>query len=242
MNQPIFDRDTAIAENISLVEKVARRVAARLPPNVQLDDLKSAGFIGLLDAADKFSDEKGTPFRVYAEIRIRGAMMDELRAQDWVPRSVRDRHHKLTSTLKQLEEELGRKPSEHELAQKLEISVEELKRMRERSEIRSLISFEDMGGRSRPESDRRDPLESLPDPQQSTPELLMLEEADRLMISRALRELPERKRLVLKLYFFDDMKLREIGETLGVTESRVCQIQSEALKQLKLIVKRLQRG
>ena len=235
-----FDRESAVLDHASLVEKIARRIAARLPPTVELDDLKSAGFIGLLDAVEKFSDDKGTPFPVYAEIRIRGAMMDELRSQDWVPRSVRDRNAQLTLATRNLEAELGRPPTMVELSESLEISVSDLQRMQSRAQIKSLVSIEDLNQRKGDQGDRRDPLESIADPLQSSPETIFLASAERELVAEALKRLSERKRLVLHLYFFEEMKLREIGETLGVTESRVCQIQAEALSQLKPIIKRLQ--
>lgn len=236
-----FDRERAVIEHVALVEKIARRVAARLPASVEVDDLKSAGFIGLLDAIEKFSDDKETPFHVYAEIRIRGAMMDELRAQDWVPRSVRDRRARINRASRELEQRLGRTPTQTELSTELEISVSELERMEARSMIRSQISLEDLKSKHG-EDDGRDPLESIADPSQSSPEMIALQADEHSLLQEAIKQLSERKRLVLHLYFFEEMKLREIGETLGVTESRVCQIQSEAITQLKSIIKRLQSG
>ena len=242
MSQSTLNRDQVVSDYAPLVEKIARRLLARLPANVELDDLKSAGFIGLLDAAEKFSDDKGTPFSVYAEIRIRGAMMDELRSQDWVPRSVRDRSNQLKQAIRALEEKLGRDPSDHEIAAELEVSVDQLNQLRLKAEIKPLVLFEDLNQRRAARGGERDVLETFSDPEQLTPDL-HLEAADQNeLLLKAMKTLTERKRIVLQLYYFEEMKLREIGDALGVTESRVCQIQSEALGQLKLALKRLVKG
>ena len=234
-------RDNAISEYAYLVEKLAKRIIARLPPHVELDDLKSAGFLGLIDAIDKFSDEKGTPFTVYAEIRIRGAIMDELRAQDWVPRSVRDRNQRLTEATNELTHQLGRKPEESELAARLELNIEDLRRMQRRAEIKSLVSIEDLKNK-RDHSSGRDPLEMIADARQMEPSRYVERLDEEAMLSRALNLLRDRHQTVLRLYYFEDMKLKEIGEHLNITESRVSQILSESLDRLKVTLLRIERG
>lgn len=239
MTQVTLNRDQVVSDYAPLVEKIARRLRSRLPANVEIDDLKSAGFIGLLDAADKFSDDKGTPFPVYAEIRIRGAMMDELRAQDWVPRSVRERNAQLTRVTQTLLDQLGRQPSEAEIAHELGVEVSELNQLRVRSEIKPLLLIEDLNQRRVDRGEDRDVYEVISDPNQRPFDQLLETADEHSLLHQALFMVSERKRTVLQLYYFEEMKLREIGEMLGVTESRVCQLQAEALKQLKSIVKRL---
>jgi RNA polymerase sigma factor for flagellar operon FliA len=231
-----------IIEHAALVDKIAKRIVYRLPPNVELDDLKSAGFIGLIDAIEKYSDDKGTPFKVYAEIRIRGAIMDELRAQDWVPRSVRDRHQRLHDAERALQEKLGRKPSDQELAEALEISVDDLEKMRQRSEIKSLLSLDDLKSKKNQEDASRDVLEMLSDPNQMTPEAEFARADEFAMLDKVMLQLKEKQRLVLRLYYFEDMKLKEIGVHLNITESRVSQILSEALEKLKVMMHKLEKS
>ncbi|MAD60171.1 MAG: FliA/WhiG family RNA polymerase sigma factor [Myxococcales bacterium] len=235
-------RDNMIIEHAVLVDKIAKRIVYRLPPNVELDDLKSAGFIGLIDAIEKYSDDKGTPFKVYAEIRIRGAIMDELRAQDWVPRSVRDRHNKLQEAERNLQESLGRKPSDSELAGVLDISIEDLHKMRARSEIKSLLSLEDLKSSKNQDGTSRDALEMMSDPKQITPDLEIERNDEYAMLEQLMQRLKEKQRLVLRLYYFEDMKLKEIGVHLSITESRVSQILSEALSKLKVMINKLEKG
>lgn len=236
-----FQRDKAIAEYAPIVNKLAKRIITRLPSHVELDDLKSAGFLGLIDAIDKFSDEKGTPFTVYAEIRIRGAIMDELRAQDWVPRSVRDRHQRLAEAREELSRKLGQAPSDEELATHLGLRIEELHRMQKRAEIKSLLFIEDLKQR-RDDSDQRDPLEMIADKDQIGPEALVERLDEEALLNQALNTLRERHQTVLRLYYYEDMKLKEIGQHLNITESRVSQILTESLERLKVTLLRLERG
>ncbi len=237
-----FQRDESIVEYAPLVDKLAKRIISRLPSNVELDDLKSAGFIGLIDAIEKFSDEKGTPFSVYAEIRIRGAIMDELRSRDWVPRSVRDRNQKLQEAIQTLQLKLGRKPSESELAESLNCTLAELHQYQNRAEIKSLLSLEDLGQRRDSDGGSRDVLEMIADPEQDTPEDHIERVDEAAMLQLALSRLRPRQNTILRLYYFEDMKLREIGEHLNITESRVSQILSESLGRLKVVMHKLQRG
>ena len=137
------NRDQLIQEHAHLVDKIAKRIIARLPSNVELDDLKSVGIIGLIDAIEKYSDDKGNHFRVYAEIRIRGAIMDELRSQDWVPRSVRDRQNLIKKEYQKLSQHLGRSPSDQEMADGLEMSLEDFQSFSNKALGQTMISYED---------------------------------------------------------------------------------------------------
>ena len=231
------NRDQLIQEHAHLVDKIAKRIIARLPSNVELDDLKSVGIIGLIDAIEKYSDDKGNHFRVYAEIRIRGAIMDELRSQDWVPRSVRDRQNLIKKEYQKQSQILGRSPSDQEMAAGLEMTLEDFQSFSNKALGQTIISYEDLNTRS--EQSNRDILESIPDHLQSTPELILEQKQDFSLIYQALKKLPERQRMVLSLYYFEEMKLREIGELLGVTESRVSQIHAQAVQSLKPLLKDL---
>jgi RNA polymerase sigma factor for flagellar operon FliA len=223
-----------IKAHAHLVERVALRTIGRLPRSVELDDIKSAGMIGLIDAVDKYSEDKGSQFKVYAEIRIRGAIMDELRALDWVPRSVREHNTLLKNARSSLIEELGRPPTLDELAQKLNLTAQELERLLRKAQLHQVIFYEDM----RRSSDREsidDPLDILraTSQQEETPDVSLLQEEELEQTHEALKRLPERLRVVVSLYYFEDLKLKEIGDLLGVTESRVSQLLTQALKQLR---------
>ena len=237
---PGFDlqRDEVICSYAYLVDKIAMRLIARLPPNVELDDLKSAGMIGLIDAIGKYSDDKGSRFRVYAEIRIRGAIMDELRSQDWVPRSVRERKNNLQKKILQLTNILGRSPTDEEVAASLDICLADYYVLKRQTETKSMISFEDLKSKS-DDGNGRDILESIPDHSQIDPASLTEQTTELKLVYHALKELPDRQRMVLSLYYFEDMKLKEIGSLLGVSESRVSQIQSNAMALLRPIIERL---
>ena len=222
-------REALIREHAPLVDRVARRALLRLPPSVLLDDLKSAGMIGLIDAIDKFSLDKGDNFHVYAEIRVRGAIMDELRALDWLPRSARDRLDALRQTRERLSAELGREPTASELAGGLGVSEDELRARYMSGAAQAIIFYEDLsalGG--------SDPLDRLQGPSEPAPDEELLSADDDASLHRALKALPERLRMVVSLYYFEQLLLKEIGELLGVTESRVSQLLAEGLKQLRV--------
>lgn len=228
------DRNTVVEQYAYLINKVAYKLIARLPANVELDDLKSAGVIGLIDAAEKYDPERSANFKSYAEIRIRGAMVDELRALDWVPRSVRQRGANIERARRGLRAELGRLPTEQELAAALELTVEGLREMVQKAHALSVVSYEDLGGAS--EDERRDFLDCVADPEASTPEDSSERTSRRDRMLDAIQLLGERQRVVLSLYYFEDLNLKEIGSILGVTESRISQIHSKACAQLKPIL------
>ena len=231
-----LNREEAIRNYAYLVDKVAHRLILRLPANVELDDLKSAGMIGLIDSIEKYSDDKGSHFKVYAEIRIRGAIMDELRSLDWVPRSVRESKALLQKAHQALSQTLQRTPSDEEMANQLSIPLEEYQVLKKKAQVRSIISYEDLNARS---DSPRDVLESIPDHQQQDPASIQEQQDELSFIHKALKQLPDRQRMVLSLYYLEEMKLKEIGQLLGVSESRVSQIQSQAIAQIKPILKKL---
>ena len=225
------DRNAVVEEYAHLIKKVAYKLIARLPANVELDDLMSAGVIGLIDAAEKYDPEKSRNFRGYAEIRIRGAMLDELRALDWVPRSVRQRCAAIDSVSGELTRRLGRRPSDIEIAEEMDISVPDFRELAERARPVTVVSYEDVG--SHDGEERRD---CVADPNAVDPEDVSEQCSGRRRMMRAIQRLPPRKRVVLTLYYYEDLNLREIGSILGVTESRISQIHSAAVGQLREIL------
>ncbi len=224
-----------VEEYAPLVHRIARKMVARLPPNVEIDDLKSVGVIGLIDALEKYEPGRGS-FRAYAEIRIRGAILDELRRLDWVPRSVRALNTQMEGARRTLSASLGRTPSEAEMAEALNCTVPELYEQSERARAMTVVSYEGLGTQS---EDGRDFLEALADPDAIDPEDHSHSKARQAVLLEGFRALDERPRLVLSLYYFEDMSLREIGTILGVTESRISQIHSGAVRQLRPILEDL---
>ena len=222
-------RERLILHYSPLVKYVAGRVGAGLPRSVDQNDLASYGLFGLIDAIDKFEPDRGFKFETYAINRIKGAILDELRALDWVPRSVRSRARRIETAIVDLEHQLQRTPTEEELALNLEMEVGELRdALAEigRSGIAALDEF--VSGESNTSMG-----EMLADPAGISPEAAFQSEETRLGLVDAINRLPERDRLVVTLYYYEGMTLSEIGDVLGVTESRVCQIHAKTMMSLR---------
>jgi len=231
-----MSREDLILEYIPLVKYVAYRIASRLPHNVDLDDLINAGVIGLIDAVEKYDPSKKIKFRTYAEFRIKGAIFDELRTQDVLPRSWRQKIKELEEVYLRLEQRLGRTPTEEEVAEEMQISLEEFHQ--NLHEVRS-INFLSMDGLIDPTcADKGHLRDMLMDPDGRDPlEVLGLSEL-RDLLAEAIDQLPERHRLVIALYYYEEMTMKEIAEVLGVSESRVSQIHSQALLSLRAKLRR----
>jgi RNA polymerase sigma factor FliA len=224
------NRDRLVRETLPLVARVAAAIGSRLPHSVEMSDLTQAGVLGLLDAADKFDRGKGVLFRTYAELRIRGAILDSLRSLDWVPRSLRRKRRELQQAESRLEAKHGRKPTEDELASEMRLSLGELSAVRERVRRAEVASFETEA------YDRVVALTvdaSSPDPH----ELLERREMERIL-ARAIERLPHRERLVLTLYYHEELTMKEVGAILGVNESRVSQIHGKAVSKLRIRMRR----
>jgi len=213
---------------VDLVKRVAYNMARRLPSRVDVRDLIGAGTIGLLDAMNKYDPAQNDNFEAYAEIRIRGAILDELRGLDWVPRSVRQKSHMIERTTHELEGELGRSPSDEEMAGKLQLQLGQYFDLLNDVRSVTVLSIEDLLGGAGPTMN----LGALEVPEDSAVEQLC-RRATASAVAKAIEELPERERLVLSLYYLEGLKLKDIGEILSVTESRVCQIHGHAIKRLK---------
>jgi len=220
-----------VEKYIPLVRTVVGRLAMTLPPHVDSEDLYSAGLGGLLNAVRQYDPTAGTAFETYARLRIRGSILDELRRMDWVPRSVHTKARKVQAVMQQVEQLKGRLATEQEMAKSLKISLTEYRAWLE--EIRP-ATFVCLDAAFNSEfDDSLSQYESLPDQRQENPlDGTFRREVARLITER-LQQLPEMQRKVLALYYFEDMRLREIAEAFGLTESRICQIHAQAISSIK---------
>jgi RNA polymerase sigma factor for flagellar operon FliA len=225
-------RDRLVVEYAPLIKYIAQKIAARLPANIELDDLISSGVIGLMDAIEKYDASRDNKFKTYAEFRIRGAILDELRAQDWVPRSVREKAKQLERCYGKIEQIKGRQATDEEVCEELGINQEEFHEMLNQVRSVSLLSYDDLSSFSK--ADKRT-LHGLGDGSSKSPTPFneVNVAAIKGMIAEAIRDLPEKQRLVLSLYYYEDLNLKEIGRVLDVTESRVSQLHTQAILRLK---------
>ncbi len=222
---------------IKVVKYVAGRMAIGLPHYVEFNDLISAGLLGLIQAIDNFDHERGIKFETYAIPRIRGSILDELRSQDWFPRSLRRKAKQLEEAYATLEVRLGRPATDQEVARELGIDVRDLDNMLGEVAIASIMSLD--ADTSSDEQEQSATLgEYLADPRSEDIERNLAEAEMRRLISQRMSELPEKEQLVLVLYYYEDLTLKEIGEILDVTESRVCQIHTKAIIRLRSKIQR----
>ncbi len=224
------DTEKLVDDFGELIRYIAHRFASRLPPYLDVDDLIHAGVIGLIDAIGKFDPSRETRFKTYAEFRIRGAMLDEMRAMDWVPRSVHEKVKLLQKALRSLEHRLGRAPTQEEVIEELDMDQDQYDAFLFQARPATLLSYEDLGFS---EGDRRNALDVLADPHAEDPLVdLMSQDAHERLID-AIKGLPERERLVVSLYYQEDLTMKEVGRILQITESRVCQIHTQAVLRMK---------
>jgi RNA polymerase sigma factor FliA len=224
-------KDKLIMEYAPLIRFIAQKIAVRLPSHIELDDLISSGVIGLMDAIEKYDPERDNKFKTYAEFRIRGAILDELRAQDWVPRSVRDKAKLVDRTLVQLEAELGRTPDDFEVADRLNITVDEYYDLINQVRPVSVLSIDESATFS--SVDKVSILSLLESCKLNNPLSQLKIKSVKEIVTKAIEDLPERQRLVLSLYYYEDLNLKEIGKVLRVTESRVSQLHAQAVTRLR---------
>ncbi len=226
-------RERLVVAYSPLVKFVAGRLGAGLPSHVDDADLISYGLMGLIGAIDRFEPERGIKFETFAMTRIRGAIIDELRSLDWVPRSVRSRAREIEGVQSKLEHQLQRAPTEAELAAKLGLSEEELQSSLLEIANSSVYALDELWTISDSSGDAVSLLDTISDPRADDPQesLTSTEVKDRL--TEAVASLPEREQLVVALYYYENLTLREIGEVLGVTESRVSQLHTKAVMRLK---------
>lgn len=234
------ERETVILRYAPLVKMIALRLAMRLPPHIDMEDLINVGIAGLLEAIDRYDPSRGVKIETYLSIRIRGAMLDELRRMDWVPRSVRQKRKEAEEAYIKLESTLNREPTEEELAEYLGMENEEYQRFLQESSYLAFISLEDLGLKDGEEG--RSILECIGDPKGVDPFFHLNFKEVKELLGKAIEELPERERLVLCLYYYEDLNLKEIGRILEVSESRVSQIHSQAILRLKAKLKRIKKA
>jgi RNA polymerase sigma factor FliA len=221
-------RDRLLLHYAPLVKYVAGRVGTGLPAHVDIADLVQSGVFGLWDAIDRFEPERGLKFETYAMQRIRGAILDELRAQDWVPRSVRSRAREVERALERLENRLQRSATDAEIAAELGITVAELREFYAQLQLTSVIALDELlgcGGTSI--------AETLSDDTVEEPGAFLDSVESRRLLAEAVSQLTDRDRVVVSLYYFENLTLAEIGRVLGVTESRVCQLHTRAVLRLR---------
>ena len=218
--------DALVIRHAELVKRIAYHLAGRLPASVEVSDLIQAGMLGLLEAASNYTADRGASFETYAGIRIRGAMLDALRKLDWAPRSVHRKARAAAAAVRELEAEFGREARDSEIAERMGVSLEDYHRIAQDAASCRVTSLDDSSG------DEESLLGRVED-EGANPFLDATEDGFRVALAGAIRELPERERLVMSMYYDDELNLKEIGAVLKVTESRVCQLHGQALVRLK---------
>jgi len=225
-------RETMIEKYTPLIKYIAHRLALRLPPHISADDLFGVGAIGLLDALDKFDPTKKVQFRTYAEFRIKGAMLDELRSLDLVSRSVRQKAANIERTYQALEKKKGRSVEDEEVAQEMGISLDDYYKLLNATQGVFLLNIESLWTK-RPKIPEEDLFELIMDEKENHPlQLLSLKELKEVL-TQAIEGLPPKEKTVIALYYHEELTLKEIGEVLNYTESRICQIHAKAILKLR---------
>ena len=224
---PVEERVNAFAP---LVKKLAYHLVARLPASVEVDDLIQAGLIGLMDAARNFDSNAGVQFETYATQRIRGAMIDELREADWLPRHLRRSTREIENVLSKLEHKLGRQPSEGEMADAMNLPLPEYQSLLADCRGHQLIYYDDHES----DDDERSPLDSMAADHLADPYRELDERNFRKVLIEGIEQLPEREKLAMALYYEQNLNLKEIGAVMNVSESRVCQLHSQAVARLRV--------
>ena len=220
-----IEQNDLIAEYIPLVRRQALALRVKLPSNIELEDLIQAGYIGLLDALGRFDESAGTPFQAFASLRIRGAMIDELRTRDWLPRSVRRNARSMDECIASLEQTLGRPPTEPEIAQRMGMEMDEYRQLLSDTNNGLLLPLEQLaeeGWEPESSSDGKD-----------SPFSEVFDDEQRRTLIEVIDNLPEREKMLMALYYQEELNLKEIGAIMGVSESRVCQLHSQAIARIR---------
>ena len=225
-------RDFLAEKYAPLVKYVAGKVAIGMPQNVEFDDLVSYGSFGLLDAIEKFDPDRDIKFKTYAMTRIRGAVFDELRSIDWIPRSIRQKAKQLEETIAMLENKMGHTVDDEDIAKELNISTDELQSLLTKISGTSIISLNDIWYLG-DDNDEVSFMETLESPANLNPDSLIEKEEIKAVIVEAIKQLPDKEKKVIVLYYYEDLTLKEIGEVLDVTESRISQLHTKAIMRLR---------
>lgn len=232
------NREAIILEYAPMIKYVASRIALRLPPHIEVDDLISVGVLGLMDAIGKYDPNRGAKFKTYAEFRVRGAILDELRSMDWVPRSVRQKATSVDAVVQKLQAKLGRPPSDEEVAEEMGVSLDEFFRTLNQTQNIPILSLEDLGI-AKESGEQKSLLDCLAGKSDSDPQTQLRLNELKEIIAKAIDTLPEKERLMISLYYYEELTMKEIGEILSITESRVSQIHSKAVFRLRTKLKSL---
>ncbi len=234
-------RDKFVKQYAPLVKYVAGKVAIGMPHNVEFDDLVGFGVFGLFDAIEKFDPEKHVKFKTYAVTRIRGAIFDELRSIDWVPRSVRQKTREVEDIIRKLETSLGRTATDREIAKELGVSLKDFQKLMLKISGTSVLSLNDVWYTGE-DSDKVSIAESIESPQSLNPDTIVEKDEIKRVIIDAINELPDKEKKVLVLYYYEDLTLKEIGKVLEVTESRVSQLHTKAIMRLRAKLTNIKKG
>jgi len=234
-------RESFIKQYAPLVKYVAGKIAVGMPNNVEFDDLVGYGVFGLIDAIDKYDPEKNVKFKTYAVTRIRGAIFDELRLIDFVPRSVRQKTREIETTISSLEAQLGRTASDQEIAGALGMDESEYMKVIQKITGTSIISLNDLWY-SGDDNDKVSIGDSIESPSSLNPDVIVVNEEIRRVIVEAISELPDKEKKILVLYYYEDLTLKDIGRVLEVTESRVSQLHTKAVIHLRSKLTNIRKG
>ncbi|MEE8557166.1 MAG: FliA/WhiG family RNA polymerase sigma factor [Myxococcota bacterium] len=234
---PQLVKERIVLEHTPLIRYIVNRIAVRLPSHIDLDDLHNTGVIGLMDAIEKYDPEKNCKFKTYAEFRIKGAILDQLRSLDWVPRSVRQKSRRLEKAYLDVEQRLGRSASQHEVADSLGLELDEFHFLVSQVRGVSMVNLDEL--RSGNDSENSGFGDIFEDVKAENPFHSLKSRELRQAVAECIASLPEKERLVISLYYFEDLNMKEIGNVLGITESRVCQIHTKAVGRLRSKLKHM---
>ena len=235
-------REKVVLEHTPLIRYIVNRIAVRLPSHIDLDDLHNTGVIGLMDAIEKYDPDKNCKFKTYAEFRIKGAILDQLRSLDWVPRSVRQKSRRLERAYSEVEQRLGRAANDDEVADSLGLQIEKFHELMNQVRGTSLVNLEEIRGTNSDGDQAGTFADIVEDVNSENPFASVKTTEMKEVVAETIASLPEKERLVISLYYYEDLNMKQIGGILGITESRVCQIHTKSVQRLRLKLKELSAG